>query len=146
VVNKDGQRLEVKIPPGAKTGTKVRVRGKGKRGAGGRAGDLYLKIKVAADPRFERKGDDLYTDVAVDLYAAVLGGEAVVPTLNGEVRLKIPAGSQNGQKIRLTGRGMPNLKGPDHYGNLYAVLNVRLPRKLSPEEQQLFTQLRELKR
>jgi curved DNA-binding protein len=144
IINKDGQRLEVKIPPGAKTGTKVRVRGQGKRSLSGNLGDLYLKIKVAADPRFDRQGDDLFTDVSVDLYTAVLGGEVLVPTLDGDVRLKIPVGSQNGQKIRLSGRGMPNLKSSDLHGNLYAVLSVRLPKTLSPEERRLFTQLRDL--
>ena len=144
IINKDGRRLEVKIPPGAKTGTKVRVRGEGKRGFGGQAGDLYLKIKVAADPRFDRRGNDLYADVSVDLYTAVLGGDVLVPTLTGDVRLKIPAGSQNGQKIRLSGRGMPYLKSSDRYGDLYAVLNIRLPKTISPEERRLFTQLRNL--
>ena len=123
----------------------MRVRVKGKRSLGGESGDLYLKMKVADDPRFDRKDDDLYTDVSVDLYTAVLGGEVLVPTLNGDVRLKIPAGSQNGQKIRLSGRGMPNLKSSDHHGNLYAVLSVQLPKTLSPEERRLFTQLRDLK-
>lgn len=144
IINKDGRRLEVKIPPGAKTGTKVRVRGEGSRGFGGRTGDLYLKIKVAADPRFDRNGNDLYTDVWVDLYTAVLGGDVLVPTMTGDVRLKIPAGSQNGQKIRLSGRGMPYLKSLDRRGDLYAVLNIRLPKTLSPEERHLFTQLRDL--
>ena len=122
----------------------MRVRGEGSRGFGGRTGDLYLKIKVAADPRFDRNGNDLYTDVWVDLYTAVLGGDVLVPTLTGDVRLKIPAGSQNGQKIRLSGRGMPYLKSLDRHGDLFAVLNIRLPKTLSPEERHLFTQLRDL--
>ncbi len=145
LLTKDGRRLEVKIPPGAKTGTRVRVRGEGGDGvAGGQAGDLYLKVKVAPDPRFERKGDDLYVTIPVDLYTAVLGGEVRVPTLAGDVKLKIPAGSQNGQIFRLRGKGMPKLRKPTQHGDLYARLNVRLPTKLTPEQRKLFEQLRRL--
>jgi len=143
VVNKDGQRLNVKIPAGVKTGSKVRVRGKGGGGAGGgQAGDLYLRIKVAPDPRFERKGDDLYTTVSVDLYTAVLGGEVRVPTLTGDARLKIPAGTQNGQKFRLRGKGMPSLRQKDQHGDLYARIEVRLPAQLTPQQRELFEELR----
>ena len=145
LLNKDGRRLSVKIPAGAKTGTKVRMRGEGENGAmGGGAGDLFLKIKVAADPRFERKGDNLYTTVKVDLYTAVLGGQAKVDTLSGPVNLKIPAGSQNGQSIRLKGKGMPKLRKSGEYGDLYARLDVRLPTELNDEQRELFEQLQKL--
>lgn len=145
VLHKDGRRLEVKIPPGAKTGTKVRLRGEGGDGqAGGEAGHLYLKVKVAPDPRFERKGDDLYTTVPVDLYTAVLGGEVRVPTLDGEVKLKIPPGSQNGQSFRLRGKGMPKLNKSKQFGDLYARLNVRLPSDLTPQQREHFEALRQL--
>jgi len=141
--DKDGRRLEVKIPAGAKTGTKVRVRGEGGRSSsGGQAGHLYLKIKVAPDPRFERKGDDLYATVPVDLYTAVLGGQARVVTLAGPVNLKIPAGSQNGQTIRLRSKGMPKIRQKDQHGDLYARLDVRLPAKLTDKQRDLFEQLR----
>lgn len=144
LITKDGRRLEVKIPAGAKTGTKVRMRGEGGGGAaGGEAGDLYLVVKVADDPRFERKGDDLYTTTPVDLYTAVLGGEVRVPTLAGEVNLKIPAGSQNGQTFRLRGKGMPQLNKKAH-GDLFAKLEVRLPTRLTDEQRKLFEQLRRL--
>lgn len=145
LLTKDGRRLEVKIPPGAKTGTRVRVRGEGGGGvAGGQARDLYLKVKVARDPRFERKGDDLHTTVQVDLYTVVLGGEVRVPTLTGDVNLKIPPGSQNGQVFRLRGKGMPKLRRNTQYGDLYARLDVRLPTKLTPKQRELFEQLRQL--
>jgi curved DNA-binding protein len=145
LLTKDGRRLEVKIPPGSKTGTRVRVRGEGVGGvSGGQAGDLYLRVKVARDPRFERKRDDLHTNVAVDLYTAVLGGNVRVPTLAGDVKLKIPPGSQNGQTFRLRGKGMPKLRRPTEHGDLYARLDVRLPSKLTPEQQKLFEQLRGL--
>lgn len=143
LLTKDGRRLEVKIPAGAKTGTKVRMRGEGGSGvAGGQAGDLYLTVEVEPDPRFERKEDDLYVTVPVDLYTAVLGGELRVPTLAGDVNLKIPAGSQNGQSFRLRGKGMPKLGQPSERGDLYARLDVRLPTQLTPKQRELFEQLR----
>lgn len=144
LLSKDGRRLEVKIPPGAKTGTRVRMRGEGGTGAaGGQSGDLYLVVDVASDPRFERRGDDLHVTVPVDLYTAVLGGEVRVPTLAGDVNLKIPAGSQNGQTFRLRGKGMPKLNKADERGDLYARLDVRLPARLTPEQRELFEQLRQ---
>lgn len=145
LLTKDGRRLEVRIPPGAKTGTRVRVRGEGGAGVSdGQAGDLFLKVKVIPDPRFERKGDHLYVSVPVDLYTAILGGEASVATLSGAVKLKIPAGSQNGQTFRLRGKGMPKLRRPTEQGDLYARLEVRLPTELTSEQRRLFEQLRQL--
>lgn len=147
LLTKNGRRLEVKIPRGAKTGTKVRMRGEGSEGyGGGQAGDLYLKVKVASDPRFERKGDNLYATVPVDLYTAVLGGEVRVPTLSGSVDLKIPPGSQNGQTFRLRGKGMPKLRKPKENGDLFAKIDVRLPNKLTAKQRELFEELRRLDR
>jgi curved DNA-binding protein len=144
MLSKNGKRLNVKIPVGAKTGTKVRVRGEGEAGFGGQAGDLYLKIKVAHDATFERKEDDLYVTIPVDLYTVILGGEVRVPTMAGEVTLKIPAGSQNGQTFRLRRKGMPHLRQPNEYGDLYAQLQVKLPAQITPEQRKLFEQLRKL--
>jgi curved DNA-binding protein len=145
ILTKDGRRLEVKIPPGAQTGTRVRVRGEGAAGAsGGVAGDLYLRIKVASDSRFERIGNDLRVIVPVDLYAAVLGGEVPVPTVTGEVKLKIPGGSQNGQTFRLRGKGMPRIKTSGEHGDLYVRIDVRLPTDLTPRQRALFEELRRL--
>jgi curved DNA-binding protein len=139
-LQRDGKRLEVTIPPGARTGTKVRISGKGEGGSS-RAGDLYLAVEVAPDPRFEIKGDDLYTQVKVDLYTAVLGGEATVPTPSSPVVLTIPAGSQPGQSFRLRGRGMPSLRKPERHGDLYVQLAVALPSHLTDEQRRLFEQL-----
>ena len=135
-VNVDGKRLELKLPAGARDGTKIRMRGAGPGGA-----DIYLVVEVAADPRFTRKGDDLHTKLDIDLYTAVLGGEARVPTLNGSLVLTIPPGSQPGQSIRLKGKGMPSLKSPNQHGDLFAQLNVKIPKKLSAKEKELFAQL-----
>ena len=140
------KRLEVKIPPGVHTGSRVRVAGEGGAGyAGGGKGDLYLRVRVAPDRRFERKGDDLYTHVPAPLYTALLGGEVNVPTPKGsKLALKIPAGSQNGRTFKLTGQGMPHLKQPDKRGDLYATVDVQLPTELDEQEKQLYTELQRI--
>ncbi len=145
ILQKDGQRLEVKIPAGAKTGTRVRMSGEGSAGVGGGpAGDLYLRVSVLPDPRFERRDDDLHTTVSTDLYTMVLGGQVRVPTMSGEVALTIPAGTQNGRTFRLRGKGMPRLRQPDKHGDLYARVEARLPEKLTSKQQELFEELRQL--
>lgn len=138
-----GERLEVNIPRGVKTGSRVRISGQGSPGAGGAAGDLYLNIKVLPHAQFSREGDDLQVTVPVDLYTAVLGGEVQVPTLERPVVLTIPPGTQNGKTFRLSGLGMPNLKNANERGDLYAEVMVELPTDLSQKERQLFEQLRE---
>ena len=135
----DGTRMEVNIPRGVKTGSRVRM-----RGAAG--GDVYLRVNVTNDSRFTREGDDLRVTVPVDLYTAVLGGEVQVPTLDRPVVLTIPAGTQNGKVFRLRGLGMPDLKNPDKRGDLYATVEVVLPTNLSAEEKRLFEELRKLRR
>jgi len=143
----DGRHLEVKIPRGVKTGSRVRIAGKGGTGyGGGPAGDLYLRIKVKPHPTFTRKGDDLHREIPIDLYTAVLGGEVKVPTLTGSVMLKIPPETQNGRVFRLRGQGMPKLKNPKERGDLYVKVRVIVPSKLTPEEQKLFRELASLRR
>jgi DnaJ-class molecular chaperone len=123
----------------------VRVAGEGGTGAaGGEAGDLYLRVAVRNDSQFEREGDDLRVVVPVDLYTAVVGGEARVPTMEGSVMLTIPSGTQNGQVFRLRGRGMPKLRNPESRGDLYAEVNVQLPTDLTPRQRELFEQLRDI--
>jgi len=141
----DVRRIEVKIPAGARTGTKVRVADAVPTGNGDQKGDLYLHIKVANDPRFERKENDLYTDVTIDLYTAVLGGEITVNTMSGKVVLTVPPGTQPGQSFRLAGRGMPHLRNPEKHGDIFVRAKVSIPRKLTEEQRQLFKQLAELK-
>ncbi|NPV65814.1 MAG: J domain-containing protein [Anaerolineae bacterium] len=140
--NRAGRRLSVNIPPGARTGTRVRVSGKGESGYnGGPPGDLYLVVNVQEHPTFKRDGDDLLVELPVDLYTAVLGGEVEVPTLGGKVRLKVPPGTQSGQKFRLAGRGMPRLGASREHGDLYVRILVQVPRSLTREEQELFERL-----
>ncbi|MCW5851261.1 MAG: DnaJ domain-containing protein [Anaerolineae bacterium] len=147
VVQKGNRRIEVKIPAGVKTGSRVRVAGEGGQGMNqGPAGDLYLVIEVAPHSLFERDGDDLSVKVPVDLYTAVLGGEVMVPTIKGtRLALKVPAGAQPGQRIRLRGQGMPTLRQADQRGDLFAVLQVETPRNLSSRERELFEELRSLR-
>ena len=133
----------MKIPPGARTGTRVRMSGEGGVGvAGGEAGDMYLRIRVSPDPQFERRGDDLYTTVPVDLFTPILGGKAQVPTPSGPVQLTIPAGTQNGRTFRLQGKGMPRLQQPGQHGDLYVKVDVQLPTQLTSHQQELFEELR----
>ena len=133
-----GRRLEVKIPQGVDTGSKVRVAAES-----GQRGTLYLVISVQPHTKFDRKGPDLYTEVEVSLEDAMLGGETTVPTLRGKVNLTIPAETQNGRRFRLAGQGMPASNKSDQRGDLYATVKVKLPTGLTPEQRDLFQQLRE---
>jgi DnaJ-class molecular chaperone len=134
--------VDVRIPAGVGDGSRVRIAGEGEMGmGGGKGGDLYLRIRLAGHPRFERKGKDLYTKVHIPLTTAVLGGEADVPTLAGRtLRLKVPGTTQNGQTFRLKGHGMPSTSKPEP-GDLYATVEVVLPKSLSPEQRQHFEAL-----
>ncbi len=138
----DGRRLDVKIPPGAKTGTKVRVANAIPTGNAGQKGDLYLVIRVADDPRYQVKGNDLHTEVAIDLYTAVLGGDVTVQTLSGNVVLTIPPGIQPGQSIRLAGRGIPRLNSPGTKGDLFVHIKVKIPHNLTSRQKELFQELK----
>ena len=139
------KRLEVRIPAGVKTGSRVRIAGKGSPGYnGGASGDLYLVVSVRPHRQFERRGDNLYVEVPVPLTVAVLGGEVQVPTLKGKLALKIPPETQNGRSFRLAGQGMPHLGNSSH-GDIFARVNVVLPTKLSDKEKELFQKLSELR-
>lgn len=131
--------FEIKVPAGARSGTKLRLKGAGPNGA-----DVYLVIKVSPDPRYERKGDDLYTDAPVSLAVAALGGETKLATLHGDVVLSIPPGTQPGQTFRLKGKGMPVLQDSRKFGDLFATVQVEIPRTLNKEARAVFEQLRDL--
>jgi curved DNA-binding protein len=137
------RQIEVSIPPGVDTGSRVRIAGQGGSGSGrGQSGDLFLLIQVGPDSRFKRTGDDLRVEAPVSLYTAILGGEVNVPTLRSKkLQLKIPAGTQNGQTFVLRGQGMPKVKDPRSSGDLYVTVDVRLPTNLSDEERELVEQL-----
>jgi curved DNA-binding protein len=146
-LERNGKRLAASIPPGAKTGTKVRLGGQGAPAmpTGGQAGDLYLKIRVRPHERMTRDNDDLRMEAQVDLYTAVLGGNVLIETLDDKVQLKIPAGTQSGQVFRLRGKGMPSLKGKSH-GDLYVKIMVQVPENLSKQERELFQELAKIRK
>ena len=144
IVHIDGRKIEVKIPPGAMTGTKVRINLKKEPGRSN-MGNLYLLINVAPDPTYERKRDNLYVNVDLDIYRAILGGETRVRTMTGDVMLTIPPGSQPDQLFRLVGRGMPKLRKTGEHGDLYARLQINLPQNLTDSERELFQQLSKLR-
>ncbi len=139
-------RIEAKIPPGVRDGSRIRLEGEGSQGvAGGKPGDLYMVIVVRSHPQFERKGNDLITEVEVPLTEAALGGEVEVPTLKGKLALKVPPETQNGKIFRLAGQGMPHLGGSGR-GDLLVKMRVVLPTSLSEAERDLFRQLKDLRR
>ncbi|HEY9420699.1 MAG TPA: J domain-containing protein, partial [Thermoanaerobaculia bacterium] len=137
-----GQRktLSVRIPEGVRAGQKIRLAGQGNAGFGG-AGDLLLKIEIAPDPRYKVEGSDLHTHVPVSPAEAALGGEAEVETPTGPVRLRIPAGSSSGRKIRLRGRGLSQSGGGK--GDLLAEIRIVVPENLTDRERELYEQLAE---
>ncbi|OQY21299.1 MAG: J domain-containing protein [Chloroflexi bacterium] len=146
VLERDGRRIRVKIPPGARNGSKVRIASKGKSGYRGSSLDnLYLNITVKPHPVFSRDGNNLRCDVGLDLYTAVLGGEVRVPTLNGDVSLKIPPGTNSGKTFLLRGKGMPQPRAPKQRGNLLVTVQIRVPQNLNSREQELFEELATLR-
>jgi len=141
-VGGEEKRVEVKIPPGVREGSRVRVAGRGGRGPGNRRGDLYLHVRIAPDPAFERNGEDLATTFRVPVTVAVLGGEAQVRTLDGPVGIKVPAGTAPGRVFRLRGHGLPRAGVKGSRGDLLATLSVDLPQHLTARQKELFEELR----
>lgn len=140
LIQGNGTQKQVRIPAGVRTGSKVRVAGAAPNGV-----DLYLIIEVTEDSRFERRGNDLHTTATVNVFTAILGGEAEVETLDGKIKLNIPAGTQPEQVFRLAGRGMPNVKTPNQKGDLYVRLKVQIPKYLSEKQRQLLDEASKLK-
>ena len=136
------KQFKVKIPKGVADGQKLRLAGKGERGHGGSsAGDLFLIVRYARHPDFKVKNGNLLFDLALAPWDAVLGGQLQVPTLHGHVQIRIPAGSQNGQKLRLKGKGLPSSDGRE--GDLHVQLKVDIPKSISSEEKELWEKLRQ---
>jgi len=128
----NGRKLQVRIPAGVKTGSKVRVAGAGPEGL-----DLYLIVNITDEDKFERNGQDLYTTSTLSVFTLILGGETDVETPTGKVKLSIPAGTQTDQVFRLAGRGMPHLKNPNTKGDLFVKLKVQVPKYLSSKQREL---------
>jgi curved DNA-binding protein len=140
------EKLRIAISPGAYDGQLLRIKGKGAQGSSNaQRGDLYVKVKIKPHPAFTRKGDDLYAHEQIDLYTAVLGGDKVITTLGGKIKLNVPPGSQNGSSIRIKGKGMPAYGKPGINGDLYLQLQVSIPQKLTAEEKEVFEKLRKMR-
>lgn len=142
IIDIGGEKIKLKIKPGAYSGLKLRAKGKGEKGQGGKGGNLYITINVSPHPDYERKGNDLYMNMPVDLFTALLGGKMEIQTLSGRINMKIPEGTQNGKQFRLKGKGMP-VYGTSSYGDLYVKIQVKLPDKLTPEQKELVMKLRD---
>ena len=141
----NGEKLRIKIKPGAYDGQKLKLRGKGQAGQAGTRGDLYLLLRLQKHPRFTREGDNLRMAQDIDLYTAVLGGQVTLHTLSGPVNITVKPGTSGGQTLRLRGKGMPRDSKQDSYGDLFVDLNVKIPTALSPEEKEAFERLRTMK-
>lgn len=137
----DGRKIDAKIPPGVRTGSRVRLKGQGTEGfGGGPPGDLFLNINVLPDDRLRRDNDDLATTVQVDLFTMLLGGKLSISSINKTVKLDIPPETINGRVFRLKGLGMPRLKKPSEFGDLYVTVETILPQKLTDKEKELVKQ------
>ena len=140
----NGKNIRITVPAGVEDGQKIRLKGQGGDGVnGGPNGDLYITFSIKPDPRFNRRGNDLYTSILVDLPTALIGGETIVDTLTGKINVKIKPETQNGTKIRLKGKGFPVYKKDGEFGDLYAEINVKLPTHLTEEQKKIVEQLAE---
>lgn len=138
----NGKQVRITIPAGVENGQKIKLPGYGAPGVNnGPPGDLFIKFNITDDPKFKRKGNDIYIQEEVDLYTAVLGGEKIVETLNGKVKLKIPEGTQPDTTLRLKGKGFPFYKKDNQFGDLYIKWQVKIPTNLNTEQKELFEKL-----
>lgn len=138
----NGKNVRITIHAGIAQGQKIKLKGYGGVGVnGGPAGDLYITFSITEDPLFRRDGDDLYMNTDLDLYTSVLGGEITLPTLSGQVKLKIKPETQNGTRVRLKGKGFPVYKKEGQFGDLYVSFNIRIPTNLTEEQKELFRKL-----
>lgn len=143
ILEVNGKKIRITVPAGVADGQTIKLTGQGAPGInGGPAGDLYITFIIAEDPLFKREGDDLYITVPLNLYTAVLGGEEVIDTLNGKVRLKIKPETQNGTRVRLKGKGFPVYKKEGQSGDLFVTYEVQIPTHLTAKQKELFEELR----
>jgi len=142
----NGQKLRLKIKPGVTNGQVLRIKEKGAPGRGGQNGDLYITIGVGEHPHFKRKENDLYCNISVDLYTVVLGGKTIVRSLKGTMKIDIVKGTDNGKVLRLKGLGMPVYGKTNEFGDMYATVNIVIPKNLSGKETELFKELMQLKK
>ena len=143
ILNLNGKNIRITIPAGVADGQVIKLRGYGEPGKGDAPdGDLYITFRIKEDPTFKRIGNDLYTTTTIDLYTAVLGGEIILDTLNGKVKVKIKAGTQNNSKIRLKEKGFPIYKQSGKYGDLILSIQISIPTLLTERQKELFKQIK----
>lgn len=143
----NGKKIRITIPAGVENGQSIKIKGYGGEGVqGGPKGDLTITFAIANHSAFKRDKNNLYTTVDIDLYTAVLGGEVVVDSFDGKVKLKVKAGTENGSQVKLKGKGFPVYKKEDHFGDLYIKFNIKIPSDLSKKEKELFTELSKLRK
>jgi curved DNA-binding protein len=143
IIQLETGKLRITTKPGAYNEQKLLIKGKGAKGSSAEnSGDLYVRISIKPHPQFTRKGNDLYVQQTIDLYTAVLGGEMIVDTLSGKLKIQIAAGTQNGKSVRLKQKGMPLYEKPNVYGDLYIQLQVVIPETLSDKQRALFEALK----
>lgn len=141
----NGKNIRITIPAGVENAQVIKLKGYGAPGVnGGPSGDLYITFQIADHPTFKRVGNDLFTTTSIDLYTAVLGGDAVIETMNGKVKMKVAAGTQPGTKVRLKGKGFPVYKQEGKHGDLYVTYEVKLPTNLTEKQKALFVELSQL--
>jgi curved DNA-binding protein len=146
IINVNNKKLRIKTKPGTKDKQKIVLKGKGSPGInGGQPGDLYITIHVLPHGTFKRDGNNLHVELIIDLYTVVLGGKIIVPTLNGDVKMNIPKGTQGGQTLRLKSKGMPIYGSSDTFGDLYIKTSIEIPTNLTDKETELFEELKNMK-
>ena len=142
----NGKNIRLTIPAGVENGQQIKISGHGTPGInGGPNGDLYITFSISNHPKFKREGSNLYANVDVDLYTALLGGDIQVETLDGKVKLKVAAETQSGTKVKLKGKGFPLYKKENEFGDLFITYNVKLPTNLNAKEKELFTELSKIR-
>ncbi len=145
ILTVNGKKLRITVPAGVANGQTIKLAGQGGEGMnGGPAGDLYITFVIEDDTRFRREGDDLYVTAPLDLYTAILGGETIIETMNGKVKLKVAPGTQNNTKVRLKGKGFPVYKQEGSFGDLIVTYSIDIPTHLSEEQKELFRKIQSL--
>jgi curved DNA-binding protein len=142
----DEKNIRITIPGGVEDGQVIRLKNHGAPGSnGGPQGDLYITFRIEPDPVFKRAGNDLYITLNLDMYKAILGGDVMVDTLDGKIKLKVKPETQNGMKARLKGKGFPVYKHEGSFGDLFVTYNILIPQNLTPKEKELFTELSKMR-
>ncbi|GHT74496.1 molecular chaperone DnaJ [Bacteroidia bacterium] len=146
MIEVNGKKLRITVPAGVANEQKIKLKGQGGEGSNGAPnGDLYITFIIQPDPIFKRDGNDLYATTEIDLYTAVLGGEKLIDTLGGKVKMQVKAGTQPGTKVRLKGKGFPIYKKEGHFGDLIVTYNVQIPTNLTERQKNLFNELQQTK-